>query len=96
MEFDIRREELALAREQTQRQFEASLQQNQMMTTMMVSFSIFSCLSQSVHCTDPLISNSRFLTIAGLGMILGMMGMIGTVGMIGTIGIEFPESQFLL
>lgn len=35
MEYDIRREELALAREQSQRQFEASLQTTRMMTTMM-------------------------------------------------------------
>ena len=35
MEYDIRREELAFAREQAQRQLDASLQQNQMMTTMM-------------------------------------------------------------
>ena len=50
MEFDIRCEELALAREQTQRQLDASLQQNQMMTTMqfmMVSF-LFSLLSHNL------------------------------------------------
>jgi uncharacterized protein YdaU (DUF1376 family) len=45
LEYDIRREELALAREQAQRQFDASLQQNQMITTMMqfmmVSFPFF-------------------------------------------------------
>ena len=35
MEYDIRREELALAREQAQRQYETSLQTNQMMATMM-------------------------------------------------------------
>ena len=44
-EFDTRCEELALSREQAQRQFDASLQQNQIMTTMMqfmmVSFLFF-------------------------------------------------------
>jgi uncharacterized protein YdaU (DUF1376 family) len=46
LEYDIRREELALAREQAQRQFDASLQQNQMMTTMMQFMMVgFFCFS---------------------------------------------------
>ena len=54
MEYDIRREELALAREQSQRQFEASLQTNRMMTTMMqfmlVSLHSFPSLCHATNC----------------------------------------------
>jgi uncharacterized protein YdaU (DUF1376 family) len=53
MEYDIRREELALAREQAQRQFEANLQQNQMMATMMQLMMVSLHLFPSVcHVTN--------------------------------------------
>ena len=65
--YDIRREEeLAFVCEHAQRQFDANIQQNQMMTTMM-QFSMMVCLhfslpfSRSVHCTHAFISNSSFL-----------------------------------